>query len=183
MPDLASARPSRPRPALRRLVALLLLALTSALALAPPAGADVRSSRLTRAQERVVLRLIDDVCGDTWCEGDHALRFDRLRCHPRRAACALVVQIAPWSDEPLQWQRRSRLVRGFVRFDDMVATAPDGTRSLRPAFVEAVGEAVLAMAAAVPQPGVPATVAPPRAEQAPTGALVPEPAQPGGCTP
>jgi hypothetical protein len=136
--------------ALRRLVALLLLALTTAVVLAPPAAADVRPARLTSAEERVVLRMVDDVCADTWCAGDHALRFQRFSCSPRRTGCALVVQVAPRSQEPPRWQRRSQPVRGFPRFVDMVSTSADGRQALRPAFFEAVGEAVRAVLATVP---------------------------------
>jgi hypothetical protein len=51
-----------------------------------------RPPALTSAQERTVLRLIDDICADTWCEGDHALRFTRFSCSPRRASCTLRLQ-------------------------------------------------------------------------------------------
>jgi hypothetical protein len=143
-------RPSAARRlTLRRLLAVVLLLLSSVSLLAPPAAADVRPHRITTAQERVVLRLIDDICGDTWCEGDHALRFTRFSCHSKRASCLLAVRIASRSQEPLQWRRRSYPVRGSVRYTDMVSTGPDGTRSLQPAFLEAVGHAVRVMQSSV----------------------------------
>jgi hypothetical protein len=115
-------------------------------AAAAPAG--VHRPALTAAQERVVLGLIDDICGDTWCEGDHAIRFRSFTCSPRRG-CVLRARLASWSPEPLRWHDRSARVLGFPRFRDMVATAPNGERSLRPAFYEAVGRAVNAMTASV----------------------------------
>jgi hypothetical protein len=134
------------------LAALPLLALLVALLLAAPATAappgPVRYA-VTAAQERVVLRLVDDICGDTWCEGDHAIRFRSFTCHPRRG-CLLRVRLASWSHEPLRWHSRSARVVGFRRFADMVATAPDGTRSLQPAFYSAVGDAVRTLTASVP---------------------------------
>jgi hypothetical protein len=136
----------------RRVGALLLTALSSAVVLAEPAAAapaEVRRYSLTTAQERVVLRLVDDVCGDTWCEGDHAFRFRRFSCHPRRGY-VLRVELASWSQEPRRWHTRSARVLGFPRYADMVVTAPGGERSLQPAFYEAVGRAVRTMTASVP---------------------------------
>ena len=131
------------------LLARLLLVVLPVLALLPaPAAASPRYA-VTAAQERVVLRLVDDICGDTWCEGDHAFRFRSFSCHPRRG-CVLRVELASWSQEPLRWRARSARVLGFPRFGDMVVTAPDGERSLRPAFYEAVGRAVRTMTASVP---------------------------------
>lgn len=132
------------------LLARLLLAVLSVLALfsAPAAAAPPRYA-VTAAQERVVLRLVDDLCGDTWCEGDHVLRFRSFSCHPRRG-CVLRVHLASWSQEPLRWRVRSARVLGFPRFGDMVVTAPSGDRSLQPAFGRAVGRAVRGMTASVP---------------------------------
>lgn len=153
---MPAARPvlARPTPATagRRGGALLLAAVSSAVLLAEPAvaaPAEVRRYALSTAQERVVLRLVDDLCGDTWCEGEHALRFRRFACHPRRG-CVLRVQLASWSQEPLRWHTRSARVLGFPRYRHMVATAAGGERSLRPAFTEAVGRAVRTMTATVP---------------------------------
>ncbi len=133
---------------------LALLAALPLLALLPPApGAAVPSGpvryAVTAAQERVVLRLVDDICGDTWCEGDHAFRFRSFTCSARRG-CLLRVQLASWSQEPLRWHSRSARVPGFPRFADMVVTGPGGERSLQPAFYEAVGRAVRTMTDSVP---------------------------------
>lgn len=153
MSDTSSCRPVPARTALRRFVALLLAALASVVVAAPPAAADARPHRLTSAQERVVLRLIDNACGDTWCEGDSAFRFRRFSCHSYRGGCVLVAQIASWSQEPLRWRWRGHRIRGFARYSDMVTPGPAGVRALRPAFLEAVGDAVRAMEATVPVSG------------------------------
>lgn len=146
--------PLLPAPrSLRRLSAALVLTVLSVVGVvASPAAAapsDVRRYAVTSAQERVVLKLVDDLCGDTWCEGDHAFRFRSFSCHPRRG-CVLRVQLASWSDESLRWRSRSARVLGFPRFRDMVVPAADGQRSLRPAFAEAVGRAVRTMTDSVP---------------------------------
>lgn len=137
-------------PAVRAVLLLALLSVLSVLAqpaVAAPPG--IVRSTLTAAQERVVLRLVDDICGDTWCEGDHAMRFRRFSCHPRRG-CLLTVQLASWSEGPRRWHTRQARVLGFPRFVDMVSTAPTGERALRPAFFDAVGRAVRAMTDTVP---------------------------------
>ena len=146
----ARVRSTRARPALVTRVLLAVLALLPLLA-TPAAAAPpgVTRTSITAAQERVVLRLVDDICGDTWCEGDHAFRFRQFTCHPRRG-CLLRVQLASWSSEPLRWHSRSARIAGFRRFPDMVVTGPDGSRSLQQAFYEAVGAAVRTMTASVP---------------------------------
>ena len=133
------------------LVRVLLAALVVVVMTAAPApAAPPTRYALTAAQERVVLRLVDDFCGDTWCEGDHAFRFRSLSCHPRRG-CVLRVELSPWSEEPRQWYARSARVLGFARFSDMVVTSASGERSLQPTFSEAVGRAVRSMTASVPE--------------------------------
>ncbi len=146
---------SRPVPVRARRLAALALAVLSALALAVPAAPASarpveRPYALTAGQERTVLRLIDDVCGDTWCEGDHAFRFRRFACDPRRARCTLHLQLASLTEEPLRWHARSLHITGFPRYCDMVRTAANGARSLRTPFYEAVGDAVRAAEATVP---------------------------------
>ena len=140
------------RPVRRRSAELLLAVLVLVGGLTAPAAASspgVQRSAVTAAQERAVLRLVDDICGDTWCEGDHAFRFRSFSCQPRRG-CLLRVRLASWSHEPLRWHDRSARILGFPRFRDMVMTGPDGEPSLRPAFYEAVGRAVRVMTASVP---------------------------------
>lgn len=136
-----------------RLVRLVLAVLCVVTLLAAPAAAAPppvgHRSQLTAAQERLVLRLVDDICGDTWCEGDHAIRFRSFSCHPRRG-CVLRARLASWSSEPLRWHTRSARVLGFPRVHDMVVTAPGGARSLSPTFFEAVGRAVRTMTDSVP---------------------------------
>ncbi len=47
------------------------------------------------------------------------------------------------------WRWRAYPVRGFLRYTDMVSSAPDGGRSLQPAFYDAVSGAVRAVEASV----------------------------------
>jgi hypothetical protein len=134
------------------LVALLAVLLGG---LAGPAAADpVRRppSTLTAAQERAVLRLVDDRCGDTWCEGDHLFDFRHLSCDRASHSCLLQLRIASLVEPGTvpTWYRRAGRVRGFVGFRDLVATSPTGTRSLTPAFTAALDALVTRLEATVP---------------------------------
>ena len=155
-PSPSSSSSSSPVPMARpltRLAALALLLLTGLGLLTAPAGAAGLTSRqlgLSPAEQRTVLDLVDAICGDTWCEGDHAFRFQRFSCDRRRASCTLRLQLSSWSEEPRRWRTRSPRISGFPRYRDMVATGPGGGRSLQPAFYEAVGDAVRAAEATVP---------------------------------
>lgn len=132
--------PSRPAGA-RRLATLLalLVALVAPLLTSSPASA---ASGLTTDQEHTVLRLVDDVCGDTWCEGDFSFQFRSFTCQQGRASCRLTVRIAPYSDDAPRWRTRSGTVRGFTTFDQMVRTSDNGGQSLQPDFSAAVGHVI-----------------------------------------
>jgi len=59
---------------------------------------------LTPAQEQAALKAIDDICGDTWCEGDDNFAFRELRCSAPRGdrdgACKLELRIIPLEGAP-----------------------------------------------------------------------------------
>jgi hypothetical protein len=47
-------------------------------------------TELLSARERSdILRSIDDVCGDTWCEGDYNFKFENIRCNKLDKTCDL----------------------------------------------------------------------------------------------
>ena len=138
----------------RRLAALLALALTTAGLLAGPAHASTSSPSwtpvLTGAQQRTVLDLIDDVCGDTWCEGDARFDFRTFTCDRQQVSCTLGARLAPYTDGPTRWYWRSGTLSGFPRFRSMVSTSPTGARSLTPAFYDAVNVLVNAFEESLP---------------------------------
>lgn len=121
---------------------------TAPVSTAPDSGAPVAvaASRepydLTRRQEAVVLDLIDDICGDTWCEGDFAFDFRRFSCSPETRSCTLRLRIASYAQEPLEWKWRSREISGFSRYWQMVDTGADGYVSLDGDFYLAVGDVI-----------------------------------------
>ena len=111
---------------------------------ASPAGAAAPRAPydLTLHQQAVVLDLIDDVCGDTWCEGDFAFDFRRFSCSPETRSCTLRLRIASWAQEPLEWKWRSREITGFSRYWQMVDTASNGYVSLDRDFYLAVSDVI-----------------------------------------
>jgi len=116
------------------------------------AGPVAAATGLTPVQERTVLRLVDDICGDTWCEGDHLFRFRSFTCAPAYDSCLLRLRIAPLVEPGVapSWRWRSGRIHGFVRFREMVATAPGGQCSLKPAFHAAVDDLVTRLESTVP---------------------------------
>ncbi|EQC47767.1 hypothetical protein M899_2134 [Bacteriovorax sp. BSW11_IV] len=48
---------------------------------------------LTRAQNNKILLEIDNICGDTWCEGDFNFNFPELTCDDVTATCTLSVYL------------------------------------------------------------------------------------------
>lgn len=115
---------------------------------APISGAPVTAAAprapydLTLRQEAVVLDLIDDICGDTWCEGDFAFDFRRFSCSRETRSCTLRLRIASWAQEPLEWKWRSREIAGFSHYWQMVDTAPNGYVSLDWDFYVAVSDVI-----------------------------------------
>jgi len=138
---------SRVRVLSRRLVLPAVLGVALVTPLAGPASAS--PPPLTDRQERVVLDLIDDICGDTWCEGDFKFDFRKFSCK-EDASCTLRLRIAPYDEEPLQWHRRSGQVEGFTTFEQMVVTSPSGYQSLDGDFYAAVSDLVEQVEASVP---------------------------------
>ena len=117
--------------------ALVLLTAAPASATAAPAVATARTAAptavtgaasearpgLTASQERVVLGLIDDICGDTWCEGDYRFDFRDFGCAPAEGTCTLRLRLSPYTDGVSRWYWRSGRVRGFGSFSVVVAAA------------------------------------------------------------
>lgn len=144
-----SARPALPR----RLAAVLVPATSAAVLLLSPAGAHAAGAAppvLSGHEQRVVLDLIDDACGDAWCEGDYRFDFRDYSCDRPHRTCTLRLRLAPYTDEAPHWYRRSGQVTGFVRFAQMVTTSPTGTQALAPRFYEAVNTLINDIEATVP---------------------------------
>jgi hypothetical protein len=102
---------------------------------------------LSSAEERTALKLIDDICGDTWCEGDYNFAFEKLTCRAGNpgvagsGSCALRLALIPYEDNPPRFVR-SCTTRGFSGFASLVQTAPNGYQSLQPDFYDALSECI-----------------------------------------
>jgi hypothetical protein len=47
----------------------------------------------TKSKEQQVLKAIDDICGDTWCEGGFEYRFDKLAVDPVKKQAELTFEM------------------------------------------------------------------------------------------
>jgi|SRR6478735_141595 len=111
---------------------------------------------LNNRQEATVLKLIDDICGDTWCEGDNNFRFDRLECHAgcagRDGSCRLTFRVFSYDTdvETGPTYTRSCTTSGFRNFDSLVKTS-GSYQSLAPAYYDALTECISREEAALPR--------------------------------
>jgi hypothetical protein len=102
---------------------------------------------LSRVQEKTALKLIDDICGDTWCEGDNNFAFLSLQCRAatsktKEGSCTLKLDIIPRVDDPAPHYRRSCTTSGFTGFASLVSKSPSGYQSLQPAFYDALSACI-----------------------------------------
>ncbi|MEO6603321.1 MAG: hypothetical protein ABIQ16_25780 [Polyangiaceae bacterium] len=120
-----------------------------------PSAEEVQSTQqelavnaLTKGQASTVLRLVDDICGDTWCEGDHNFHFDRIECSRPcgkvPGTCRLELRIFPY-DADLKTgptYARSCKTSGFRGFASLVDTAPNGYQSLNWEYYDALSACI-----------------------------------------
>jgi len=96
---------------------------------------------LSPSQVTTALKLIDDICADTWCSGDYDFGFRRLTCSRVAKTCTLTMQVFPRdvSDgERSYW--RSCKTPGFEGFDSLVHTWSSGYQSLADDYYDALTE-------------------------------------------
>ncbi|MEP7049245.1 MAG: hypothetical protein ABJB12_02785 [Pseudomonadota bacterium] len=99
---------------------------------------------LSWSQTKAVLRLIDDICGDTWCDGDYDFAFRRLTCSNTLHTCTLTLQAFPVEGVPAAQKSYWRACKtsGFSGFASLVNTAPNGYQSLTDAYYDVLGECI-----------------------------------------
>jgi len=66
---------------------------------------------LTAAQAREVLTALDNICGDTWCEGDFSWHFKRMTCNFGLKRCTVTMFIEDGYGEGKTWWRSARISR------------------------------------------------------------------------
>jgi hypothetical protein len=125
---------------------------------AEPAEATQELSRnaLTRRQEAIVLKAVDDICGDTWCEGDHNFSFERLECsnscRDHAGSCELTFQVFSYDTDIETGPTYTRSCRtpGFTDFASLVERLGD-YYALQPAYYDELSECIGRVESELPQ--------------------------------
>ena len=101
---------------------------------------DLSRNALTAAQAKTALKLIDDICADTWCSGDYNFGFRALTCHRAAETCTLTLQVFPREGVPSQAQSYWRSCKSFdfTGFGSLVETASNGYQSLADDYYDAL---------------------------------------------
>lgn len=108
---------------------------------------DLSRRGLTRRQEAIVLKAIDDICGDTWCEGEHNFSFERLECtvgcSGLPGSCRLTFRVFSYDTdlETGPTYTRSCQTPGFTGFNALVESFGE-YHSLQPAYYDALSECI-----------------------------------------
>jgi len=97
---------------------------------------------LTTSQSEIVLKLLDDICGDTWCEGEYNWHFPKIVCRFSDAVCTLSFRVTDPNREPAEDYARWCKVHDLRTFDDLVQTAANGYQSLNDDFYDNVSTCV-----------------------------------------
>lgn len=107
---------------------------------------------LTAAQEKLVLQLIDDLCGDSWCEGAHDYVFAKMRCSFTAKTCTLTMKIIDpaYDAQPERDFWRSCKMTSIDAFTSMVDTAQNGYQSLSDPFYDKLNGCVDKLEATIP---------------------------------
>jgi hypothetical protein len=111
------------------------------------ASAELSRPALSKPQEATVLKLIDDICGDTWCEGDNNFRFDRLDCRKGCAghagSCQLTFRVFSYDTDVETGPTYTRTCRtdDFSGFGSLVATNGQ-YQSLVPEYYDALTQCI-----------------------------------------
>ena len=117
---------------------------------------ELGANALTKKQASTVLKLVDDICGDTWCEGDHNFRFDSVQCQAgcgkKPGTCRLTLRIFPYDSDPQTGPTyvRSCTTTGFTGFASLVDTAANGYQSLNWDYYDALSTCIDRLESALP---------------------------------
>src|SRR6188768_2859117 len=118
---------------------------------------ELARSALSPRQEVTALKLIDDICGDTWCEGDHNFRFDRLECQSacggHAGSCKLTFRLFSHETdiETGPTYTRSCKTPDFTGFDSLVETSSTGYQALQWSYYEALTECIALVESRLPR--------------------------------
>lgn len=111
-------------------------------AVAQNVAAIEEGSDLTAEQSQTVLKLLDDTCADSWCEGDYDWHFPKVICHFAGQSCTLTFRITDPRKNPPATYWRSCKANDLKAYSDLVQTAPNGYSSLADGFYDQVSGCV-----------------------------------------
>ena len=57
---------------------------------------------LSPREKSEVIRSIDNVCGDTWCEGDYNFKFNNFSCNFQKKSCELTFNFIKSDDQDVE---------------------------------------------------------------------------------
>ena len=107
----------------------LLCVVAASMLSTPLASAATSYEFLTATQKKQVLRAIDNVCGDTWCEGDYNFRFDQIFCSSHTKTCRVIFQYFPHG-EPAKARGAACDISRVAKFLDLIYYLRPGVRAL-----------------------------------------------------
>jgi len=122
---------------------------------AEPTTEDLTKAKndLTAKQAKLVVDALNDVCGDTWCEGDYSWDFSKIVCDFTKKTCTFTVKITdPGTDDSAKDDKvywRSCKVSKVGAFTSMIDTAQNGYQSLNETFYDKINACVTKLEDAV----------------------------------
>jgi hypothetical protein len=114
------------------------------------AEADLKAdaATLTSSQQRTVLQVIDNTCGDTWCEGEFNYRFTRMACDFGARRCTLSATVITY-DSPAKYYPRACRITGISSYRSMIGGTSSNPR-LTTTFFNKVDDCMNRWAATIP---------------------------------
>ncbi len=111
---------------------------------APGDEAAHTPNRLTAEQKEEVLTALNDICGDTWCEGEFNYSFNKMDCNLAKGKCTIKIELISTDDNEVETRHpRTVVVKNIHAYSDMIEITHnrDGRRLVRlnDMFYEEVG--------------------------------------------
>ena len=72
--------------------------------------------------EDQVLKIIDNTCGDTWCEGDFNFKFLELNLDPSNETATLIFNLVDEWSKPIRLLRTSCVITNVRSFSDLTSS-------------------------------------------------------------
>ncbi|HWL86190.1 MAG TPA: hypothetical protein VNO21_10330 [Polyangiaceae bacterium] len=123
-------------------ISCFLVCLTAASSALAADTTDTTPSDLSDEQSKLVRQLLDDVCGDSWCEGAYEWKFPKVVCDFAGGTCTLTFLATDRGPTPAANYWRSCKVQDLTAFSDLVQTAPNGYSSLTDPFYDKVSACI-----------------------------------------